>query len=75
MSSISICCFAASRFRRIPGLGDPREAADVALQLPYDAFRDQVLPFLEPDAVELYDSEPAWEQMQTFVAEKLEEAK
>jgi Nucleotidyl transferase AbiEii toxin, Type IV TA system len=51
------------------------KAADIALQLPYDAFRDQVLPFLEPDAVELYNSESAWEQMQTFVAEKLEEAK
>jgi hypothetical protein len=46
-------------------------AADRALELPYDAFRDQVLPFLEPDAVELYDA-AAWEQMQTFVAEKLE---
>lgn len=51
------------------------QAADVARQLPYAAFRDQVLPFLELDAVELYDTERAWEQMQTFVAEKLEEAK
>lgn len=50
------------------------EAADRALQLPFAAFRDQVLPFLEPDAVELYDSEAAWEQMQTFVAQRLEEA-
>ncbi len=48
------------------------EAADRAMQLPFAAFRDQVLPFLEPDAVELYDSEAAWEQMQTFVAETLE---
>jgi hypothetical protein len=51
------------------------KAADIALQLPYAAFRDQVLPFLEPDAVELYGTEGAWEQIQTFVAEKLEEAK
>lgn len=50
-------------------------AADRALQLPFAAFRDQVLPFLEPDVVELYGSEAAWEQMQTFVAEKLEEAR
>jgi Nucleotidyl transferase AbiEii toxin, Type IV TA system len=51
------------------------DAADRALQLPFAAFRDQVLPFLEPDVVELYDSEAAWEQMQTFVAEKLEGAR
>lgn len=48
-----------------------REAAERALELPFDAFRDQVLPFLEPDAAELYDA-AAWEQMQTYVAEKLE---
>jgi hypothetical protein len=41
----------------------------------FAAFRDQVLPFLEPDAVELYDSEAAWEQMQTFVAGTLEAAR
>jgi len=51
------------------------DAADRALQLPFAAFRDQVLPFLEPGAAELYDAEGAWEQMQTFVAGKLEEAK
>lgn len=51
------------------------DAADRALHLPFAAFRDQVLPFLEPDAVELYETEGAWEQMQTFVSEKLEEAK
>ncbi|MDQ3725781.1 MAG: nucleotidyl transferase AbiEii/AbiGii toxin family protein [Actinomycetota bacterium] len=47
-------------------------AAERALELPFDAFRDQVLPFLESDAVELYDA-GSWEQMQTFVAAKLEE--
>lgn len=51
------------------------KAAEHALQLPFDAFRDQVLPFLEPDAVELYEREEAWESMQTFVAEKLEQAR
>jgi hypothetical protein len=50
-------------------------AADRAMELPYAAFRDQVLPFIEPDVVELYDSESAWEQMQTFVAEQLEIAR
>lgn len=62
--------------RHPPAVGslDPqmlRDAAERALELPFDAFRDQVLPFLEPDAVALYDA-AAWEQMQTFVAEKLE---
>jgi predicted nucleotidyltransferase component of viral defense system len=55
-----------------PGILD--EAVDLAMHLPFAAFRDQVLPFLEPGVIELYDSESAWEQMQTFVAEKLEEA-
>lgn len=50
-------------------------AAERALQLPYAAFRDQVLPFLEPEAVELYEGEEVWLRMQTFVAEKLEEAR
>lgn len=51
------------------------DAADRALQLPFAAFRDQVLPFLEPDVVELYETEAAWEQIQTFVAGKLEAAR
>jgi Nucleotidyl transferase AbiEii toxin, Type IV TA system len=50
-------------------------AIDRALELTYDAFRDQVLAFLDPGAVELYDSAPAWEQLQTFVAGRLEAAK
>ncbi len=49
-------------------------AIDLAMQLPYAAFQDQVLPFLEPEAVELYEGEASWEQMQTFVAEQLEGA-
>jgi hypothetical protein len=59
------------------GAMDPatlRQAADIALRLPFAAFRDQVLPFLDPEGNELYGSEEAWEQMQTFVAEKLEAA-
>ncbi len=50
-------------------------ALERAIHLPYAAFRDQVLPFLEPEAIELYEGEAAWEQMQTFVAGQLEEAK
>lgn len=51
------------------------KAAEIAIGLPFDAFRDQVLPFLEPEVVALYETEAAWEQMQTFVAEKLEAAR
>ena len=50
-------------------------ATELALLLPYAAYRDQVLPFLEPDTVELYGSSQAWEDMQTFVAETLEAAR
>lgn len=50
-------------------------AADRALELPFAAFRDQVLPFLELEVVELYAGEEAWHQMQAFVAESLEEAR
>jgi Nucleotidyl transferase AbiEii toxin, Type IV TA system len=67
------------RQRSLPtGSLDPAvltEAADLALQLPYAAFHDQVLPFLEPGTAELYEGETPWEGMQAFVAEKLEEAK
>lgn len=62
----------------VPGSLDPQlltEAADLAMQLSYAAFRDQVLSFLEPESVELYEGEGSWEQMQTFVAERLEEAR
>jgi hypothetical protein len=61
-----------------PGSLDPdllTRAAELALQLPFASFRDQVLPFLEPDALELYGSERSWERMQTFVAENLEAAR
>lgn len=46
-------------------------AADIALELPYEAFRDQVLPFLEDEARELYEGEEAWAAMQVYVAEAL----
>ncbi|MEK6252600.1 MAG: nucleotidyl transferase AbiEii/AbiGii toxin family protein [Actinomycetota bacterium] len=61
-----------------PGALDPqvlKDAADRTLELPFAAFRDQVLPFLEPEVAELYATEASWEQMQTFVVEKLEEAR
>lgn len=67
------------RSRRLPaGTLDPEllsSAASIALELPYEAFRDQVLPFLDSDARELYEGEEAWQAMQAFVAEALEEAR
>jgi predicted nucleotidyltransferase component of viral defense system len=50
-------------------------AADRAMELPYAAFRDQVIPFLESDAHDLYADEEAWVQIQTFVAGRLEAAR
>jgi predicted nucleotidyltransferase component of viral defense system len=46
------------------------QAAERGLDLPFDAFRDQVLPFLDPEVLELYDR-ATWEQMQLFVTDTL----
>lgn len=51
------------------------EAAERAFELPFDAYRDQVLAFLEPDVLELYEGVGAWERMQTSVAGYLEAAR
>ncbi len=50
-------------------------AVERALEQDYAAFRDQVLPFLESDAAELVASPGAWEQIQTFVSDRLEAAR
>jgi predicted nucleotidyltransferase component of viral defense system len=50
-------------------------AAERALEQDYAAFRDQVLPFLEPGVAELIASPGAWEQIQAFVADCLEAAR
>lgn len=47
------------------------QAAEQALELPFPAFRDQVLPFLDPDVAELYEDPDAWEQIKGFVVERL----
>jgi predicted nucleotidyltransferase component of viral defense system len=55
------------------GTIDPQilgHAAERGLELPFEAFRDQVLPFLDPEVVELYDR-ATWEQMQLFVTDTL----
>lgn len=61
-----------------PGSLDPEKlnaAAERALDLSFEEFRQQVVEFLEPDAVGLYDSRQAWELMQASVAEELEAAR
>jgi hypothetical protein len=42
------------------------------LEIPYDSFRSEVVPFLDPDVATLYD-EATWEQMRTSVATSLDE--
>jgi predicted nucleotidyltransferase component of viral defense system len=50
--------------------GTRRAAAERGLELPYGAFADQVLPFLDPEVADLYD-ETAWSGMQSFVIDEL----
>jgi predicted nucleotidyltransferase component of viral defense system len=50
------------------------QAAERALELPFGAFRDQVLAFVDPEVADLYRSRQAWQQMQTFVVDKLLDA-
>jgi predicted nucleotidyltransferase component of viral defense system len=40
-------------------------------ELPFEAFSDQVLPFLNSDILELYNDREAWHRMQTFVSDQL----
>jgi len=53
------------------------QTLDLALQrafeLPFRAFQDQVVRFLDVEVVELYDNATAWERTQTFVAGRLME--
>lgn len=50
-----------------------KDAMERCLELPYEAFETQVLPFLEPDVSELYEDPAAWEQIQAFVIDRLVE--
>jgi len=47
------------------------QAAERALALPDSAFRAQVVPFLDAEIAELYSDPSAWEQMQSYVVERL----
>lgn len=46
-------------------------AIDRAVELPFEAYRSQVVAFLAPEVLELYENEPAWTQMQEHVVEVL----
>lgn len=50
--------------------GTRRTAAERGLELPYGAFADQVLPFLDPEVADQYD-EATWSRMQSFVIDEL----
>lgn len=48
-------------------------AMERAVELPFQAFTDQVVRFLDAGIVELYDNRAAWGRTQAFVAERLAE--
>ena len=48
-------------------------ALERTFELPFEAFQDQVGPFLDPEVVELYDDRAAWGRTQEFVAQRLTE--
>ncbi len=49
------------------------DAAQRCVELPFEAFRAQVIPFIEPDVADLYDDVESWQQMQSFVVDRLME--
>ena len=51
------------------------QAAGRALELPFDAFRDQVLAFIDPEVADLYRSPQTWREMQRFVVDRLLDAR
>ncbi len=50
-----------------------KAASERCLELPFEAFEAQVIPFVEPDVVDLYDNASSWEQTQSFVIDRLTE--
>lgn len=42
-------------------------------ELPFEAFQAQVVPFLDPEVIDLYDDRASWDRMQGFVGERLME--
>ena len=50
-----------------------RQAAQRACSIPYESYRSEVLPFIDPDVLELYRSEETWESMRETVALRLDQ--
>ena len=50
-----------------------RQAIERVLEMPFEAFRAQVVPFLAPEAQELSGSSEAWERMRELVLDRLME--
>lgn len=48
-------------------------ALDRAMGLPFDAYRSQVVPYLEPGHQETYGTPDTWERMRELVVERLSE--
>jgi hypothetical protein len=48
-------------------------ALDRVMGLPFDAYRSQVVPYLEPDHQEAYGTRDTWERMRELVVERLSE--
>jgi len=46
-------------------------AVERCLELPFEAFEAQVIPFLDPDIAELYSDPASWERTQLFVVDRL----
>jgi hypothetical protein len=46
-------------------------ALDRAMGLPFDAYRSQVVPYLEPDHQETYGTADTWERIRELVVERL----
>lgn len=50
-----------------------KNAIERCLELPFDAFEAQVVPFIEADVADLHGNAASWARTQTFVADRLSE--
>jgi hypothetical protein len=56
-----------------PSVAELPAAVDRVLEMPYERFRAHVVPYLEPDAQELYGSKEGWRRIQEHVFQRLAE--
>jgi predicted nucleotidyltransferase component of viral defense system len=50
-----------------------RQAAQKACSIPYESYRSEVLPFIDSDVLELYESEETWESVRETVVLRLDQ--